>query len=346
MSKTIFEKTTLDKFNVFMLGRGQPESKLFDVVEDDLFDEFITSLVLEMGTPLVTKPSVDDLYKLGYGALVAVRVESAEELPRLIVVTDVDIKRYDYNTEQGIGLEDDKIILSAPMLSYIPIFNGLQTFVDPITNICSINAGHVIAIFDYGVPSPRIRNYMLYRAEKAFNRNVLIYRDRREDKSRFLNFIPQYGRFVLNELTNRKRGVSLSKGQYLGNLFVLTKRICEGIPGLDIEYSIDCELFSEAYEKAGKPGWVKQYHCRRWWGGTEGEYKDLPMGHVNIKAFRKWVIRNYKRFTPGSKQLHREAVARCLKCEREQYEDYHRDMRIENGTQNSEYIQNVFRIPE
>lgn len=324
---TIFSNH-LEQFNAYAVENNLPTVKPLDEVEDSVFSDFILSMV-DLSTPegreLVVNPTHEQLMKIGVGADVVVFVDRTDRTPRRIKVENISRSPYCFHTETGAGKEGEKMFACEPLLHYRS--DGEATFVDVITGLASINAGWVIAILDFGVIPQAPRNYMFDYAEKNFIRDRAIDSIRRREGNRDIwgnRRRTTFGKFMWNE----EGKLSLTKGTYLGSLFNLAWAIIERSPTLDVHYNICPELFKSAYLQAGKPGWIGKY-VRPYWIDQEGAIKDLPMGRVNVKAFRKWVLRNYKRFVPGAKQCRREGMEFSRQAEKSEWESYESDMRFD-----------------
>lgn len=331
MEKTIFTKQ-LDMFNEYAAFVGIPPIKLYDKVEDTDFDKAIAhyltkDLSEDEKRTAVIHPSREQIQKIGIGAIVAVFVERVDDLPRTIRIEKVNESRYAYYTEGGMGKEDSPVHPEYPHI-YYKDSDGAELSADPITGLHSMNASHIVAIYEFGVKVPEPRNYMFDAAEKQFVRSLWRYRNDMESVlSKHSRRFPKWGRYLWND---NGKFLSLRRGTFLGNLFDLAFSIIERSPTLDVHYYIDVDSFIQEYTKAGKPGWVGEYcltYDRLW--SIPDRKRPLPHGRVNVKAFRNWVLRNYKRFVPGHKQCRKEGIARSLSSEKFDYESYQRDFEYE-----------------
>lgn len=315
----------VEGFRQFQLNRGitepfvpfeDPDHYLNDFrspeAKEEDFNLFLVWKAHLPEKPLVVTPTYEDLIKLGRGAKVIAFVEQVDDEPRIIDVVDVYIPKYCYSSISGMGKEGEEMFPDDPMLYY-------KTSEDDITavdGINSINSSHVVAIFDFGEPIGDYTNHLFGKVDK----NISGDKRRNKRQKKIFGFFGAW-----NEGTKSN---STTRGVYNGNLLKLVREILSRRPTFRISFDIDDDRFINTYVAAGKPGYIGKY-LRPYWQDEEGAIKDLPMAKVNLKAFTKWVLRNYQRFLPSEKELVKQRMEECRQSDRLDYEMYCRDMEDE-----------------
>jgi hypothetical protein len=261
-----------------------------DQQPQELIHEFYMEDVIEPHPPLARHPDREQLNRLGPGALVLIHCPAGtDDITFPLLVRLAKVKRHDFTYDIKLGTDDVmEQIPPTVYWDYTKLPEGrlppesVRRSSHPGLSMCD---GHwVLAIYDYGKYEPSPRNiYAHERTITGYNSRVR-YRAFRRDPS-------VYGTG------------SISRGIYGGNLVVLAKEILSTHPSVVVPYEIWNDLFMEAYNKSGRPGYVgpipKQptciddYRVYRVTFGT-GQYS----ARVNIKAFRKWVLKNAHRFCP------------------------------------------------
>jgi hypothetical protein len=329
-----------DAFVAFMNNAGQalPEN-IMDVSDDDWVD-YLVSTVTEPGSPITINPTSRDLNRLGAGAVVMIRFSHMADDPRHIFsvkLAKVQRSGYTYRCSDGAGRGE--MVEEAPMVFWdwtqLPESQHPHESVrDNLTTLDVCNGSHIVRIYDYGTPQVFHRNALYERAQELIQQ----YRDTNArydiaglQKPRSMG-PPHEGHAAWNRSWNDHGNFRrTAKGQYNGNIFELAKAILSRRPMLNVPYEPDLGLFLEAFYDAGCPGRVGAMRHYRWSHILELIDKKTARHHINVKAFQKWVLRNYRRFFLSRKDYIAMQMEICRQADLDEYNDYVRDMDREHG---------------
>ena len=271
-------------------------------------------------TPIVKSPTSAHTRRLGYNAVVGICIpQGSPRFKEELICTLSDVVVADYVYERGDG--DNEMVLTHPMIrwDYHQHPEHLwpeEDYREDGKDHC--NAGHIVAIYDYGTPLYKYRNYYAKLADQG----IVFEKHKQRIYGKTYRYRPYLGHSAYNHpdvhwSVNR----STTKGVYNGHIFQLAKAIVSRRPMLNIPYEMDFDIFHRSFIESNRPGYVGRYsspvppHL----GWSES---DNFRCRVNIKAFTKWILRNYRSFLLSEKQYVIQQKEKCLNEELQQEEEY------------------------
>ena len=316
------------------------------------FERFIYTIPNEPRAPLAVKPTSEDTRRLGPGAVVAVYFGRLDtKLPFIIRLSRVDVTDFCYHTTGNINTSP--MVLDHPMIYYDPKQtpgweeNNRSIFSLDLDGFGWCNAAHVIKIYDFGQPIPRHQNRLYEQNQKNIARQIKISRRDKMMRESIRRRKIYEGHSAWNESyrtsgTSRTYHVSDSttRGVYNGNLFELVKATLIRNPSLQIRTDVNSDRFWDLYTSSGKFGWVGDYYnfFQNYEYNDDGErVQKAPhplYGKVNIKAFRQWVLKNYKKMLYPLKEYEQFRMNECRQAEIGEMKTYLSDLDYDNRQDN------------
>lgn len=322
--------TFLESKNVSLEGMSYPDQDvifnqfLLHNTKEEFFYPKVGRRRISTKHPKIFMPDSATTNRLNPGALVGIYLKHSDEDYRLHMVR---VYKVDYMTRTyriDYSSEDKPMILEHPMIHYLetgqfyspqkilslkhidPKFSHLD---DEGRQFC--NGSHIVAIYDFGKPAPKITNFIFKSVDYAM----------KVHKKRSLGGRgkPWEGHNALNFRGFNRAPGSTSQGVYNGDLYDLVIAILSRRPSLKVRYDPSKPVFEEAYRSAGKPGYVGPFDNL---GQPYRFASEIDQGiltgfkaRVNIKTFTKYVLKNYQKWILPEKDLIEMRKEECRQVE-------------------------------